>query len=528
MYEVSNETYQNILQEMKDVLCDRNYDYSNRALESIVDTWASRKANLLDLLSKHPNWDENRLMIRFDKDFAREINIDTARGFVNWLYYNTSVGTIDVTKPSDWSTTSLYDALFVNFTGNTYLEEASASDITRINELSESFNFRAGMKVTKVMRKICEHYGWDKIMKTETLWSGETREYNAFEREYAKYCDAMCPIKVKRHTCISLNPIDFLLMSNGNSWRSCHYIDWADDHPGEYSSGTISYMLDEHSFVFYTVDAEFDGELIEMEEKLQRQMFGYHNNRLLQSRLYPQSNDCGAKEVYTDIRNIVQKVIADCCGKPNLWVKRSVRDVSKGYGATCYADWYHQGELCSVSVFKDCADCTDLGYIEMGAEPICISCGSHHGEEGNIDCCSAGEVCECCGCRISRDDARWVGDYPYCEDCASYCEVCGEYEVNDRMTWIESEGRDVCEYCLDNYYSRCSDCGEWVNTDNLTWIESDQRYVCEDCLDEYFQCTECGEWFAENDMHELNGHEYCEECYNEILEEENEEEEEAV
>ena len=268
-----------------------------------------------------------------------------------------------------------------------------------------------------------------------------------------------------------------------------------------------------------------------MEEKLQRQMFGYHNNRLLQSRLYPQSNDCGAKEVYTDIRNIVQKVIADCCDKPNLWVKRSVQDVCSGSGATCYPDWSCQSELCSVSVFSDCADRTDLGYIKMGATPICISCGNHHEVMDNIDCCSSGERCEHCGCRIDREDVRWVGDYPYCEDCVTYCDCCNEWEVNDRVTYIASEDRYVCSWCLDEYYSRCEYCGEFVHNDDATWVEDERGYVCQDCLENhYFKCEHCEEWFRNYDMCELDGNEYCESCYDEIMEkaENEEDEEEAV
>ena len=534
MYEISNEIRRNILKEMKDVLSERDYDYSTFALEKIIDTWIERKADLFDILSKHPNWDAERLMIKFDSDFSREIEICVARDFLYWLNNNTNLGNIRMQHPRalyDWGTWRLFDILECDFTRNTYLQddECTVERIEAINSLSEDFRFRTGMKVTKVMRKICEHFGWDKIMGVETLWDGTRREYNAFERAYAKYCDAVCPIKVKRHTCISLNPIDFLLMSHGNSWRSCHYIDWQSDSPGEYSSGTISYMLDEHSFVFYTVDAEFVGEYIEKEPKIQRQMFGYYNNRLLQSRLYPQSNDCGSRDTYTDIRNIVQKVIADCCDKPNLWVKRSVKNVWKGNGATCYADWSCFGELCSVSVFKDCAERTDLGYIIMGAEPICINCGNHHGCEDNIDCCSSGEVCECCGRHISSDDVHWVGDYPYCDDCVTWCECCDEYEVSENCTWIESESIYVCESCLENYFERCEHCGEWFRREDMRYVESSDRCVCDDCLDEYYTtCEDCGEYFLTDETYELDGRNYCEVCYNDKLEEMEEDEEEAV
>lgn len=527
MYQVSNEVYNNILEEVENVLDDRNYNYQLSALAEILDTWLIRKTNLLNLLSKHPNWDADRLMIKFDQDFSRKIDTTVSAHFMNWLYYNTTIDSIVTKMEMEWyGRTTLYNLVYWTLTDNTYLQddENTVEYINKINALSESFNFRPGMKVTKVMRKICAHYGWDNKMETETNpITGEVRTYNAFEREYAKYCDAMCPIKVKRHTCISLNPVDFLLMSYGNSWRSCHDINWADDNPGEYSSGTISYMLDEHTFVFYTVDAAFNGEYIEQEAKMQRQIFAYHNNRLLQSRLYPQSNDSGAKEVYTDIRNIVQKVIADCCDKPNLWVKRNVYDVSAGAGSTCYPDWSCSSSLCSVSVFNDCAKETGLGFIEMGAQPICIYCGNSHDYSGNIDCCNGRYVCEACGGHIDEDSVHWVGDYCYCEDCVTYCDECQEWEINDRTTYVESTDRYVCDYCLQSYYSRCPHCGDYFRNDEMRYVDSEGEDVCEDCLEEYYSCCEkCGEWYRKDKMEEVDDRYYCEDCYEELQEEEEE------
>ena len=537
MYEVSPEIYDNILDEMMSELDERNYSYDESALKSILDTWLERKQPLLELLSKHPNWDAERLMIKFDTDFSRKINTDVTGNFVSWLFGLRETKEV-LTKPDeeygDWFTTyselgEKYNDVFYNsLVQRSYMTEEDQPYLEILNSISENFRFRVGMKTTKIVRKIFEHHGWTKIMRTETDYSGNTVEYNAFEREYAKFCDALCPIKVTRHTCISLNPLDFLLMSNGNSWHSCHDIG-EDGDSGCYSSGVISLMLDNHSFVFYTVDASFDGEDIELEPKLQRQLFAFHDNQLLQSRLYPQANDYGAKEIYTDIRNIVQKIVADCCGKPNLWIKKKVTHnlVHTGNGATCYADWFNFDHP-SVSVFKDCADETHEPIV-MGAYPICIECGYTHNETENINHCSGGMVCESCGRHISRDDVHWVGDDPYCGDCVTYCERCGNYELNDYATWIESEDRYICEYCRDEYYSRCEHCGDWYHNDDLTYVDSTERYVCEDCLDyTYYQCEDCEEYFPRKDMNEYVNPDtgevcfYCDECYAEREENEDE------
>lgn len=507
----------NITDEFCNELKNRNYPYTRTAVETIIDEWYKAKKPLIDLLSKHPNWNSEKFMIQFDSDFSRKPDTSTARDFLNWLNRNTNIQDI-VTEGTSWSfRRTLFDDIGHCMVHTTYLQEEDTFCIKLINNLDESFRFRPGMKVTKVMRKICEHYGWTKIMGTEYNRHGEQVEFNAFEREYAKYCDAMSPLKVTRHTCISLNPLDYLLMSNGNSWRSCHYIDYFDDHPGEYSSGTISYMLDETSIVFYTVNASYDGDNIELTEKTQRQIFGYNDCQIMQSRMYPQNNDYNAENIYEDFRNIMQKVIADCLEKPNLWVRRKKHlNVVHGNGATCYPDWEYN-DLCSTSVLKEKSG-LDLVSIVLGATPICVECGKTHNKVGNINCCRDGYCCEDCGRYISEDDVIWVGDYPYCRDCVSWCDCCQEW-TRDEMYYIKSEDRSVCEYCLNEYYVYCAHCYTYHNMDETFYDEDRGEYFCPDCFEElYTECENCGQIVRRkdlNEVHKANGDVVfiCDECY---------------
>lgn len=517
MYEISNKILNKIQEEFEETLDKYGYPYDSEVIgNDILGTWVERKADLLELFSKHPNWDPERLMVKFDADFSRDINTSVTKMFMLWLERNTN---IDMIYADGYSLGYLCRSYLVQ---TTYIENDTIID--HLNAFNENFRFRIGMKSTKIMRKICKEYGWDTITGKEIDIHGNERTFNAFEREYAKYCDAICPLKVKRHTCISLNPLDFLLMSNGNSWRSCHRID-SFGNAGEYSSGTISYMLDHDSFVFYTVDANFNGTEIELEKKLQRQIFGYCDHQLLQSRLYPQHND-GASSLYGDIRAIVQKVIADCLEKPNLWIKIGTQNLAKGSGATCYADWIY-GSNSVMTKIKDHPE-RELKQMVLGARPKCIECGGTHCEEHSITCCSADryETCGCCGDRIDADDAYWIGDYPYCRDCVTICEHCGEAVLNDDAWWIESEDKYVCEWCRDEYYVCCFECGEYFREHNAEWVESVQGWVCNECLDtHYFQCTECDEYFRDwPDNHAIDPEtgeifNICKDCATEMEEE---------
>ncbi len=520
MYEVSEKVLDDIKSKFVSELKEREYEYEDDAIDKIFGEWLNRKSNLIDLLSRHPNWDSEKLMVKFDSDFSREINTSVANGFVNWLRNYTDI--FDYRVNFDNWDYSLYCVLRDLLCNSTYIndDEGSSHLINVLNLFNEDFNFRTGMKSTKIMGKVCKAYGWDKIEGTEVRFSGETVKYNAYEREYAKYCDAMCPIKVKRHTCISLNPIDYLLMSNGNSWRSCHYIGDYTNDSGCYSSGTISYMLDENSIVFYTVDGDYDGDSIETEKKLQRQIFGYNDHQLLQSRLYPQSSDYGAVDVYNDIRAVMQKVVSDCLNLPNLWVKRKARNVRHGEGATCYPDWTYQKNLCSTSVIKNMVE-ENLKEIVLGAKPICICCGQRHSETENINHCNTNKyTCEGCGCTIDEDDVYWIGDYGYCYECVTLCDYCNEYTTNDDTTYIRSEDRYVCGCCRDQYYSQCDQCGEWIHNDDMNYTQNDA--VCDECLKKYYvECERCGASIYKDEAFEKVDEEtgevfyFCEDCHEE-------------
>lgn len=507
---ISTEIKKAIVDEMAEELDSRDYEFEKEHLRTIVTTCIESKANLINLFSKHPLWNKEKLMIQFDVDMERRICTDEVHNFVSWLetkvngYYNWY---------SNKQKREYYICRFIKRICTQFFNESMSEEIDSVNKLNENYKLRTNMKSSKAIGKICREEGWDKL--------------DGYNQRYATLCDCLNPIKVKRHTCISLNPIDFLLMSNGNSWNSCHDIGTCGDS-GCYSSGTISYMLDKHSFVFYTVDASYTGTQIEREPKIQRQMFGYNDEVLAQLRLYPQSNDSGAENIYDDIRAIVQKVVSDCLGKPNMWIKskKDVEDVcSKGYGATCYPDWRSSnpgGSLCSLSTHKERANGKEDREIMFGAQPICISCGRRHSYDESISCCydSNYEFCESCGCRIYSDDAYWIGDYPYCSDCTAYCEHCGSYVLENEINDIN--GIYVCDDCLREDFIECDCCGTYHHYDSGDIITTyDGFSYCEDCEDENtFICNDCQELYDKSNKYydkETDAY-YCKSCYNALLE----------
>lgn len=516
---------------MTDLLEEYDYDYSNDAIYAIISTWAREKSSLIEAFKKHPNYLEGKFMIAFDHNYDRAIDIKASQAFKDWLMnINGPISTLVDALPEEMQKkrredecTYLPYEIFIFFEALNEIAARVISEETanRINEFAPAVHAHAGQKTSRVINKLCTYLGYNKHP-----------EYN---KEFAKYADSLSPLTIKRHTILSINPLDYLTMSFGNSWASCHTIDkgnkrgMPNNYSGCYSSGTISYMLDSTSMVFYTIDADYNGDEYWKEPKINRQMYHYGEEKLVQSRLYPQDNDsCG--EVYVPYRNIVQGIMATIYDFPNLWTFSKGTNAAGKYinsRGTHYKD-YHNFDNCSLSRIKGSEN---ENFITVGHLPICIECGEEHDCEENINCCS-GNSHKCCNCgdRISDGDVRWVDGDPYCEDCASWCDYCEEYHTS-KTTFVYNRrgwGIYVCEYCRDEYFRYCDSCGEYVHEDNANWIESEDVYVCNSCFDEeYFTCPECGESFHEDNGYMHDGTYYCEKCYEEITEEEENEQAEA-
>ena len=507
-----------LFESMRWLLNEYDYEYSNNALLDIIDEWALRKGGLIEAFKKHPNYLEGKFMIAFDADYERSIDGGISRRFGLWVIdaMKEKANTYpEAVKGDYYCGLNMYVYDFFYYLRN-YAERCiSERTASYLGDIFKELHFHTGQKTSRVINKICQYLGLDKV--------------DGYNREFAKYADSLSPMIIKRHTILSINPLDYLTMSFGNSWASCHTIDkdnyrgLPNSYSGCYSSGTISYMLDETSMVLYTVDASYEGDEYWNEDKINRQMFHYGAEKLIQSRLYPQDND-GNDTVYTPYRNIVQEIISTIFDVPNLWtLGKGVEAVCKyatDGGGTNYKD-YQFFNSCTISRIKG----SENPYkITIGAQPMCISCGNHHRVEDNISCCNSGYTCTDCGERVSDDDVVWVDDEPYCRDCVEYCERCDEYHRGE-STYIRGYGY-VCEDCRNEYFYYCEECGGYVRESDAYWVESEQRYVCDDCIDRYYtRCEDCGEYERTEDMYEYGEDMLCESCYEERKENDNEYEE---
>ena len=302
---------QELINQMERIFYHLGYKYSEDALNKILTEWFNNKKDLIELMSKHPNYVPGKFYIQFDCDFSRDINTENLGILYNSWYIDPSAdireeflhkGNEVYQKRLDIEKNVFMPSTFVEFLNFLQTYSMPAVDenfISEIEPLIERYGLdikiAEGMKTSRAINKFCVALGLDKMSN--------------YNKIFAVYADALSPLKVKRHTVISCNPIDYLLMSNGNSWTSCHTINKFSKSENNYggccASGTISYMLDGTSMVYYEVSADYEGNEIEMEPKIMRQMFHFGQHALVQGRLYPQSNDNGKDFLYAEMFLIV-------------------------------------------------------------------------------------------------------------------------------------------------------------------------------------------------------------------------------
>lgn len=487
------------------VLDKYDKSYEKGGVLANLNAWEWNKGPLVNLLRKHPNWNEDALAVTFEVTQSREID----RYLVN--EYNSSVFLLSSNLGlSDEDSFNLRRALdtAVGSYAKLLPDEQVVSSIQQYSGVSVA----VGQKSSRAINKICQRYGLDKHP-----------EYNA---RFAQLADSLNPLQVKRKALLSVHPCDFLEMSNeDNSWSSCHCI-----REGEYHAGTLSYLNDAVSMVFYTVDDDITEDFFKAPKRT-RQVFCYGDGILLQSRLYPHTDDEEARDIY---RDIVQRTISHCLDIPNLWTLKRHNHVD-GYCSTHqdalhYTDYSYGSYKPTVSLLHDIH--IDYGKtILIGNTAYCLDCSCAIGSNDSLYCDSCGDdvdyiSCECCGEQIERDSDEdyYVANGHYCRDCVSFCEHCHEYTRDEMTSVISRLGcyLSVCEYCFDQHYFCCEDCGDYFHSERGEVLEGE--FHCSACLENHYHlCDRCGEYVHHQDAVEMEGNGYCADCAEEIQAEQEEE-----
>lgn len=505
-----------------------HYSYTPKVISDMVEKAFNAKAKLREKFRKSEFWNEE-LQAIIIKDFRFSVSPD---------YQEVKNRVIDILSEVRHLSNSFDNVYYLCrdvvpnmlYKNSVYLNDSYAEQFERY---ASGFKYHPGTKVTRFLRS---------VMDTIEV----SKYYNDYEKQFALLSDAASPSEKRRTLVLSLNIMDFLTMSNGNSWNSCHNI----ANRGCYHGGTLSYALDETTAILYTLDADVDtSKHIWSIPKINRQLFMFGDNVVVESRLYPEPSE-GVNTAQLALREVhhkfIKKFYSEIMNKNFLESKRpyttiSERVVSKGLH---YRDYEYEKYHCGCML----AD-TDSGdeKIVIGAESPDIVTGSkncYHDSltrsginkineyplsYGNIETDSVitdvDYVVEYNGAIYNQSDCVWcdtedlycpesiaieIWDYyytpEYVEENFVRCDRCGDWERREEVIYV---GDDCyCRDCRDSYLARCEHCGEWCVEDDMHCV--DGEYICDDCYEETQVCSVCGERHFACDF--ADGSTVCNEC----------------
>lgn len=170
------------------------------------------------------------------------------------------------------------------------------------------------------------------------------------------------------------------------------------------------------------------------------------------------------------------------------------------------------------SVAVCCADCDTVletvhpHLTNADDDYICESCHENY--------------CECHDCFSTvRTDTEYRDDddNPICADCDHHyntCHDCGDRHNEDNLTYLEPDGRCLCETCLSENYERCDGCGHYVHNDNSHTL-AESGIICDACYEygSFTRCDACQELYHDEDTRhdEVADAYYCVSCYAERI-----------
>lgn len=287
------------------------------------------KTPIRNILSKHPAWNEEQQCIELNISFANKVNASEVTATADQLCEQIFLQSIFSAHSLDlfrryhnlirYSTNYFIDDSVAKIKPNEYeLKELKSRDEMYHTHVFDDINFNA--KVSKVTSAIMSKY---KVQRTHEI-----------EQAFAKYADAVSLKEKEYKFILSINPTDFVTMSHGNSWHSCH--SFRDN--GCYHAGSLSYALDKYTMIAYVIPKDTAGDYC-MVNKNKRLLFMFSEDYkgLMSSKMYPDNNDTAARDAFDQT---VLNILHDA----NHYIKPSaecvtIRELSIGLH---YPD-YHYG-----------------------------------------------------------------------------------------------------------------------------------------------------------------------------------------
>lgn len=354
-----------------------------RGVTANIKEWAEHKTPLIDLLKKHPNWSEKDHAVIIDYEEKRELDnnyfsLCSDLYSLQFDYHNPEISKAitdrcctplqklpgaDKTTSAFCSSTDLND-IYDNIIHYCFSEKLSRYAAQYLNLINPSFTFQQGQRSSRVLRKIFAFMYLDK--------------HPDFEKLFAKISDCLSVKSLKRKAVLSVNPMDFLTMSNGNSWSTCVCLKPTQnydgyEYQGKHRAGILSHLTDNTSCIFYTLDRRTGDNPIWHIPKLTRQIIFYDYPHIVHERIYPKNVEynTGENNPYNVYAEIVRNIFAKCENRENRWYENNTI-IHLNLDSFMYPDWKHYTSL----RFKNPNSEKTTNTVSVGGKAYCIHCGS--------------------------------------------------------------------------------------------------------------------------------------------------------
>ena len=444
-----------------DVMHKYRKSFSQKGVQKNLDEWRRNKENLRELLRRHPDWNEREQAVEIKYDEVRNIDSSCVREAVYEMKELAELAGL-VGEPRRHFEIAL---------------DAATGDYQRIPEEDQLSTIRVyggidcapGQKASRIVNRLCLKFGLERYTEEKQEKNSDgtvtTRTVHPYNAVFARLSDALNPGAEVKKALLSIHPCDFLEMSNtNNSWRSCHSL-----RDGDYQAGTLSYMRDEVSMVFYTVNSDVTQDFHKAPH-IAREIYCYSGGTLLQSRLYP-SDRADQRKRYLEL---VQKVIASCLGVPGEWATQAVTDGNgqfwrSGVGSRQYRDYDYGYAI--VSLLQNEGRDGDT-MLTIGHKACCVCCGEDLRDSNMIDCgrCHSLVICKSCGREMDKDDTSYDEEAHayYCGDCRPICTQChkGIKGTVHHALWRGKVSKQMCQSCYEKLTAPCRVC----TTAQVCWV----------------------------------------------------------
>lgn len=492
---LNKKSYEEIRYEFECLLSAWDIRHERAGVDENLRAWQENKAGIIANLRKHPHWCEEAQAVILTAHESRTSffdEIDTALcRILEWAQWHTNDDETSRRAVNMLSSgnafpiaTEEYRAIYKSFVLENTISKENADILNKaFAEIEPKLN--GGQKSSRALNKIL------RLCCKDT----DSKEYI---RLFSDWADKINPLNIERPFIISANPGDYITMSYGNSWASCHIANpdmarGGETYSGCYKAGTLSYMNDETTVVCYTVE-ELPDDLSDLPTtpKLTRQLFmlDFDTGAFVQSRQYPDTNNTERAKEY---RLLVQSVMAEIMGEPNYWtLNPGTGHFRSGTGGLQYPDYdsqYAESNHIKYCTLKSRAEERKTIHV-IGSTPFCLECGWEIDKADSLLC------------------------YECKHDGMHCCDECGEWFYEEDGETV-ANGDWVCRSCIDNNYTYCDVCEEYVRSENIFWVSDERIRICEDCLDrsgEYAFCDECNEVHRRDSIHLIDDDELCDWC----------------